>query len=153
MACAAEPIPSSDAATTERRWGECARCGFLRTGRRPRTWLVRTRSSPKAGSATPARTSAGTCSAGLSRSTRGELYAAGHLTNPNILVIGHVGEGKSSLVKTLLWRSSVFGRSAVVADPKGEYGPLAAAYGVEPVRIGPGLPARLNRSTLARRRR
>lgn len=73
-----------------------------------------------------------------------ELYGAGHLTNPNILVIGHVGEGKSSLVKTLLWRSSVFGRSAVVADPKGEYGPLAAAYGVEPVRIGPGLPARLN---------
>jgi hypothetical protein len=58
-----------------------------------------------------------------------ELYAAGHLTNPNILVIGHVGEGKSSLVKTLLWRSSVFGRSAVVADPKGEYGPLAASGG------------------------
>ena len=73
-----------------------------------------------------------------------ELYAAGHLTNPNILVIGHLGEGKSSLVKTLLWRSAVFGRSAVVADPKGEYGPLAAAYGVAPVRIGPGLPARLN---------
>jgi hypothetical protein len=61
-----------------------------------------------------------------------------------MLVIGHVGEGKSSLVKTLLWRSSVFGHSAVVADPEGKYGPLAAAYGIRPVRIGPGLPARLN---------
>jgi hypothetical protein len=73
-----------------------------------------------------------------------ELYAAGHLTNPNILVIGHLGEGKSSLVKTLLWRSATFGRSAVVADPKGEYSALAAASGVDPVRIGPGLTARLN---------
>jgi type IV secretory pathway VirB4 component len=73
-----------------------------------------------------------------------QLYAAGHLTNPNLLVIGHLGEGKSSLVKTLLWRSQTFGRAAVVADPKGEYAPLAAASGVDPVRIGPGLPARLN---------
>src|SRR5690606_38229698 len=33
-----------------------------------------------------------------------ELYARGLLTNPNILVIGQVGRGKSSLVKSLLVR-------------------------------------------------
>lgn len=73
-----------------------------------------------------------------------ELYRQRQITNPNLLVIGQLGVAKSSLVKTLLWRSQTFGRAAVVADPKGEYTPLAHACGVEPVRIGPGLPARLN---------
>lgn len=72
------------------------------------------------------------------------LYAARRLTNPNMLVAGMVGAGKSALVKTLLWRQQAWGRAAWVADPKGEYGPLAAASGVEPIRLGPGLPARLN---------
>jgi type IV secretory pathway VirB4 component len=73
-----------------------------------------------------------------------ELYRQRQITNPNLLVIGQLGVAKSSLVKTLLWRSQTFGRAAVVADPKGEYTELAHACGVEPVRIGPGLPARLN---------
>ena len=72
------------------------------------------------------------------------LYSAGLLTNPNMLVAGQVGFGKSSLVKTLLFREAAFGRSAWVADPKGEYATLAAALGTEPLRLGPGLPARLN---------
>ena len=72
------------------------------------------------------------------------LYAAGVLTNPNMLVAGQVGFGKSSLVKTLLFRQAAFGRTAWVADPKGEYATLAAALGAEPLRLGPGLPARLN---------
>lgn len=72
------------------------------------------------------------------------LYGAGLLTNPNVLVAGQLGFGKSSLVKTFLFRQLAFGRSAWVADPKGEYAGLATAVGVTPLRIGPGLPARLN---------
>lgn len=72
------------------------------------------------------------------------LYERGVLTNPNMLVAGQVGRGKSSFVKTYLWRQQVFGRRAWIVDPKGEYGPLANACGVEPVRLGPGLGVRLN---------
>ena len=72
------------------------------------------------------------------------LYAKGVLTNPNMLVAGQVGRGKSSFVKTYLWRQQVFGRRAWIVDPKGEYGPLAAAGGVTPIRLGPGQSVRLN---------
>lgn len=72
------------------------------------------------------------------------LYEQGVLTNPNMLVAGQVGRGKSSFVKSYLWRQQVFGRRAWVIDPKGEYGALAAACGVEPIRLGPGLGVRLN---------
>ena len=60
------------------------------------------------------------------------------LTNPNVLVIGAVGSAKSSLIKTYLFRQAVFGRIPWVIDPKGEYGPLARALGVEPIRLAPG---------------
>jgi hypothetical protein len=73
-----------------------------------------------------------------------ELYRAGVLTSPNMLVLGQIGRGKSSFVKSFLWRQMVFGRQAWVVDPKGEYGPLAAACGVTPLRIGPGGGIRLN---------
>jgi hypothetical protein len=72
------------------------------------------------------------------------LYRDGHLTNPNLLVAGQVGRGKSALVKSLLLRSAVFGRRAAVLDPKGEYAPLAAALGVEPIRLQPGGGVLLN---------
>ncbi|HEU0130954.1 MAG TPA: hypothetical protein VFQ85_08195 [Mycobacteriales bacterium] len=72
------------------------------------------------------------------------LYAARRLTNPNMLVVGEIGAGKSALVKTLLWRQQAFGHAAWVADPKGEYGPLAAASGVTPIRLDPAGGARLN---------
>jgi type IV secretory pathway VirB4 component len=73
-----------------------------------------------------------------------ELYAAGRLTSPNVLVIGQIGRGKSALVKTWLWRELVFGRQAWIVDPKGEYGALADASGVTPVRLVPGGAIRLN---------
>jgi type IV secretory pathway VirB4 component len=73
-----------------------------------------------------------------------ELYRAGVITNPNMVVLGQIGRGKSAFVKTYLWRQAAFGRQAWVVDPKGEYGPLAAALGVEPIRLRPGGPARLN---------
>ncbi len=72
------------------------------------------------------------------------LYRSGVVTNPNMVVIGQIGRGKSSFVKSYLWRQAVFGRSAWVIDPKGEYGPLCEAWGVAPVALRPGGPVRLN---------
>ena len=73
-----------------------------------------------------------------------DLYAAGRITNPNVVVLGQLGRGKSSFVKSLLWRQMAFGRRAWVVDPKGEYGPLARMTGVRPVALAPGGPIRLN---------
>ncbi len=72
------------------------------------------------------------------------LYRQGVVTNPNAVVIGQIGRGKSSFVKSYLWRQAVFGRHAWVVDPKGEYGPLAQAWGVQPVALRPGGSVRLN---------
>jgi len=72
------------------------------------------------------------------------LYKQGAVTNPNMVVIGQIGRGKSSFVKSYLWRQAVFGRSAWVVDPKGEYGRLAEAWGVVPLSLRPGGSIRLN---------
>ena len=72
------------------------------------------------------------------------LYGAGVVTNPNMVVLGQIGRGKSAFVKSYLWRQAVFGRSAWVIDPKGEYGALAAAWGAVPLALRPGGPIRLN---------
>jgi hypothetical protein len=73
-----------------------------------------------------------------------ELYEQGILTSPNMLVAGQIGRGKSAFIKSFLWRQQVFGRRAVVMDPKGEYGGLARACDVEPIRLEPGGHLRLN---------
>jgi hypothetical protein len=73
-----------------------------------------------------------------------ELYAQGVVSNPNMIVFGQIGRGKSAFVKTYLWRQAVFGRRAWVVDPKGEYGSLAAAWGVAPIALRPGGSVRLN---------
>ena len=73
-----------------------------------------------------------------------DLYRLGVVTNPNMIVLGQIGRGKSSFVKSYLWRQAVFGRRAWVVDPKGEYGPLARAWGVVPVALRPGGDVRLN---------
>lgn len=72
------------------------------------------------------------------------LYQKGLLTNPNMIVIGQIGRGKSAFVKSYLWRQAAFGRKAWVVDPKGEYGPLAEAWGVKPITLRPGGTIRLN---------
>ncbi|MGE3795261.1 MAG: VirB4 family type IV secretion system protein [Dehalococcoidia bacterium] len=72
------------------------------------------------------------------------LYEDGAITGPSALVAGQVGRGKSALVKTYLARQAVFGRRAVVIDPKGEYGPLAEWFGSRPIRLAPGGGVRLN---------
>jgi type IV secretory pathway VirB4 component len=72
------------------------------------------------------------------------LYGEGTLDDPNVIVLGKLGQGKSALVKTLLWRMLVFGRRAFVLDVKREYGPLCEAVGVRPVSLVPGGSVRLN---------
>jgi type IV secretory pathway VirB4 component len=72
------------------------------------------------------------------------LYRKGVVTNPNMVVFGQIGRGKSSFVKSYLWRQAVFGRRAWVVDPKGEYGALARAWDVTPVALRPGGAVRLN---------
>jgi type IV secretory pathway VirB4 component len=72
------------------------------------------------------------------------LYEQGQLTNPNMLVIGEVGSGKSSLVKCYLHREALFGRRPWISDPKGEYAALASALGVEPIKLEPGGAIRVN---------
>ena len=72
------------------------------------------------------------------------LYDQGALDDPNAIVIGKLGQGKSALVKTLLWRMLLFGRRAFVLDVKREYGPLCESVGVRPVSLSPGGGVRLN---------
>jgi hypothetical protein len=74
-----------------------------------------------------------------------QLYAAGVITNPNILLAGVIGRGKSALAKTLALRMTAFGvRVYVPCDPKGEWAPIARALGSQPIALGRGLPARVN---------
>jgi type IV secretory pathway VirB4 component len=71
-------------------------------------------------------------------------YGDGLLDDPNVIVLGKLGQGKSAMVKTLLWRMLLFGRRAFVLDVKREYGPLCEAVGVRPVALAPGNGVRLN---------
>ena len=72
-----------------------------------------------------------------------ELYGR-ELTSPNAVVVGMVGRAKSSLVKTYVWRQSVFGRQAWIVDVKGEYDRLCDAMGVIPIALVPGGSVQLN---------
>jgi len=73
------------------------------------------------------------------------LYHQGVLTNPNVLLAGVIGTGKSALAKSLTTRSLAFGvRVYVPGDPKGEWTPVAKAVGGVAITLGHGLDARLN---------
>ncbi len=65
-----------------------------------------------------------------------DAYGAGLVTNPNVVVAGSIGAGKSTIVKMQLSRALARGRRAVVVDPKGEYGELAARRGAAPIALG-----------------
>ncbi len=79
-----------------------------------------------------------------------EAYATGAVTNPNCWVLGEPGNGKSALVKCLLWRmagvygSGAGGRWLAIADPKGEYAGLAERLGLAVIRLAPGGSVRVN---------
>ena len=80
-----------------------------------------------------------------------ELYAQGVITSPNMLILGLVGSGKSTVVKTLLYRMlGVLGspggltRFACICDPKGEYDVLARYLGLTSLYLRPGGTTRIN---------
>jgi hypothetical protein len=69
----------------------------------------------------------------------------GLVSNPNVLITGLPGAGKSALVKALALRLMPYGvRTFIAGDLKNEYADLARAVGAQPAEIGPGLPGRLN---------
>ncbi len=73
------------------------------------------------------------------------LYQQQVITNANVLLSGVIGRGKSSLAKTMAFRLTAFGvRTYVPGDPKGEWAAVAQALGVTPLKLGRGLPTRIN---------
>ncbi len=73
------------------------------------------------------------------------LYQQGMITNPNVLLAGVIGTGKSALAKSLATRSLAFGiRVYVPGDPKGEWTSVAQAVGGTAITLGHGMPTRLN---------
>lgn len=73
------------------------------------------------------------------------LYRQGVLTNPNCLLAGVVGKGKSTLAKSLATRSIAFGRKVYVpGDPKGEWTVVSRAVGGQAIELGGLLSTRLN---------
>ncbi len=74
-----------------------------------------------------------------------ELYAAGVITAPNVVLAGIVGSGKSALAKSLYCRSIAFGRRVYIpCDPKGEHAAIAERVGGRAIALGHGMTARLN---------
>lgn len=78
-----------------------------------------------------------------------EAYDQRLTTNPNTWVLGEPGNGKSALVKSLLYRmAGIWGgdrrRFVAICDPKGEYLDLAAALDLPVIRLAPGGSTRLN---------
>ncbi|MGI8417184.1 MAG: hypothetical protein ACR2P2_13480, partial [Nakamurella sp.] len=62
-----------------------------------------------------------------------------------IFISGVIGSGKSAAAKSLVLRHGGFGRPFVVpADLRGEWVPVAEAVGGLVLRLGPGMPDRLN---------
>ncbi|MFE4826776.1 ATP-binding protein [Streptomyces sp. NPDC056672] len=76
------------------------------------------------------------------------LYGSGRIegfTNPNAVLAGIIGMGKSALAKSIATRSIAHGyRVYVPCDPKGEWTSVARALGGYTIALGPGLPGRLN---------
>ncbi|MET7951972.1 hypothetical protein [Micromonospora sp. NPDC005324] len=73
-----------------------------------------------------------------------ELYRAGLLSAPNMVVTGEIGSAKSSLLKSIAFRGIPFGTRFFVVDVKGEYDALAEGAGIRPVRVGPGAGVVMN---------
>lgn len=76
------------------------------------------------------------------------LYSSGRIegfTNPNAVLAGIIGMGKSALAKSIATRAIAHGYKVYVpCDPKGEWSPVAEALGGYTIALGPGLPGRLN---------
>lgn len=76
------------------------------------------------------------------------LYNSGKVegfTNPNAVLAGIIGMGKSALAKSIATRAIAHNyRVYVPSDPKGEWTAVAQALGGQTIALGPGLKGRLN---------
>ncbi|WP_241999446.1 MULTISPECIES: VirB4 family type IV secretion system protein [Kribbella] len=73
------------------------------------------------------------------------LYRLKAITNPNMLIAGVIGSGKSTTAKALITRSIALGHRAYIpCDPKGEWSAVTEAVGGAVIKLGPGMPTRLN---------
>ena len=73
------------------------------------------------------------------------LTRTGRTSAPTVLVSGQSGSGRTTLTAVWALRLATHGvRTLVAADPNSSYAGLAAACGVEPLRLGAGYPARVN---------
>ncbi|SDU66897.1 hypothetical protein SAMN04489733_8027 [Amycolatopsis keratiniphila] len=74
-----------------------------------------------------------------------EAVLTGACTNPNVVVFGEPGTGKSSTVVAFTTRMMPFGvKTLISGDVKGEYTPILKALGATPIVLGPGSSARVN---------
>lgn len=74
-----------------------------------------------------------------------QLRRRGLVSDTGLFISGVIGVGKSSLGKTIVTRDTVFGRPFVVpCDIRGEWVPVVQAVQGTVLRLGPGMPDRLN---------
>ena len=73
-----------------------------------------------------------------------ELYRDGLITNPNILVAGEIGSGKTNATCAITLRSIPLGYKVAAVDAKHDWARFARAYGGAAISIGPGRGSRLN---------
>lgn len=76
------------------------------------------------------------------------LYNSGRIegfTNPNAVLCGVIGMGKSALAKSIATRAIAHDYKIYIpSDPKGEWSGLARELGGQTIALGPGLPGKLN---------
>ncbi len=74
-----------------------------------------------------------------------QLYAQQSVSNTNVLVVGNIGWGKTNTAMAIALRGITCGYRVIVpGDPKNDWTRLAQALGGQAVRLGPGMPDRLN---------
>ena len=73
-----------------------------------------------------------------------ELYRDGLIPNPNILVAGEIGSGKTNTTCALTLRSIPLGYKVAAVDAKSDWARFARSYGGSAISIGPGRGNRLN---------
>ena len=73
-----------------------------------------------------------------------ELYRDGLITNPNILVAGEIGSGKTNTTCALTLRSIPLGYKVAAVDAKSDWARFARSYGGAAISLGPGRGNRLN---------
>jgi type IV secretory pathway VirB4 component len=72
------------------------------------------------------------------------MYNKGLVTNPNTVIFGQIGKGKSSLIKSFVIRQIIHNRRVWIIDPKGEYSKLAEILGYRTIKLFPGSNCKLN---------